>query len=140
MDESTARSTSLRTRLLWFVLLLGWNWVVYVLSDSSDPTEDVEWAYAIPDWLAHGVEYAAGGFLAWGAFLGASRTRAWALAMGFLLVRALLDEWHQSFVPGRDPSGSDVLADVVGAAAGTLVHALWTARTRRAADGPGEHT
>lgn len=30
------------------------------------------------------------------------------------------DEWHQSFVPGRDPSWGDFLADAAGAVAGAL--------------------
>jgi VanZ family protein len=37
---------------------------------------------------------------------------------GFLVVvlAGAADEWHQSWVPGRQASGADLLADAVGAA------------------------
>ena len=35
------------------------------------------------------------------------------------------DEFHQSFVPGRDPSGWDLLADTVGAALGAGAVMAW---------------
>jgi VanZ family protein len=41
----------------------------------------------------------------WGAFL---------LASGY----GVVDEWHQSFVPGREAFGWDLLADALGAAIG----------------------
>jgi VanZ family protein len=34
----------------------------------------------------------------------------------------VIDEYHQSFIPGRYPSGYDLLADVIGA---ILVASLW---------------
>jgi hypothetical protein len=33
-----------------------------------------------------------------------------------VLAYAVIDEWHQSFSPGRNPSAYDVLTDAVGAA------------------------
>jgi len=50
------------------------------------------------------------------------------LALGFGY--GVLDEWHQSFVPGRDPSFGDLLADGVGVALGVLLGGLLLARTR----------
>ena len=45
---------------------------------------------------------------------------------------ALLDEAHQALVPSRTGSGIDVLIDVTGAAAGTLLLTWWrTLRTAR---------
>lgn len=67
---------------------------------------------------AHFIEYALlGYFLVRG--LGGRR----ALFLGFLLAvgYGLLDEVHQSFVPGRDPSALDLLADAAGAMAGSLL-------------------
>ena len=46
----------------------------------------------------------------------------WCLAYG------LSDEFHQSFVPGRSPSGLDVLADTVGA---FIVGIVWLFRHDR---------
>jgi VanZ family protein len=34
--------------------------------------------------------------------------------LGIGILFALSDEWHQSFVPGRDPSAGDFLADFLG--------------------------
>lgn len=48
---------------------------------------------------------------------------------------AALDEYHQSFVPGRTPAVTDVLIDTSGGATAQIVASLWvllgTARTRR---------
>ena len=30
------------------------------------------------------------------------------------IIYGVSDEWHQSFVPGRNPSSADLLADVIG--------------------------
>lgn len=121
-------------RAPWAGGLLLWCWVVYHLSAQSDPTEAVDWALAVPDWLAHGIEYAAGGFLAWGTFRGRRPLASWGLALGFVLARGVLDEWHQSFVPGRSPEVADVLADLVGGFAGTLAHAAWDRRAGRSTE------
>lgn len=45
----------------------------------------------------------------------------------FSLLYGVSDEFHQSFVPGRSVSASDLLADVLGAA---LAVTLWLAVTR----------
>lgn len=37
------------------------------------------------------------------------------------VVVAMLDEWHQSFVPGRGPGWGDVLLDTVGVLAGACL-------------------
>lgn len=38
------------------------------------------------------------------------------LVVAFCLVYGISDEYHQSFIPGRQPSLGDLLADTVGAA------------------------
>jgi len=48
--------------------------------------------------------------------------------IGFACLYGLSDEFHQSFVPLRDSSLLDVLADTLGAA---LVAAIWWWRTRQ---------
>lgn len=53
-----------------------------------------------------------------------------------VLLLGVLDEFHQSFVPGRFPSIGDVIADVLGGSAGAIVVlrvlSLWTAKKDRA--------
>lgn len=48
------------------------------------------------------------------------RERTW-YAIGITTAYGVLDEFHQSFVPGRDASVLDVLADFVGAALAVLI-------------------
>ena len=54
--------------------------------------------------------------------------RALALILGVPLLYGIVDEWHQSFVPGRDASLRDVVADAVGAAVGIAAHVALTRR------------
>lgn len=56
------------------------------------------------------------------------RERRW-YAIGIATAYGVLDEFHQSFVPGRDPSALDVLADFVGATLAVMIiprlHRRW---------------
>jgi VanZ family protein len=54
-------------------------------------------------------------------------------AILIVAVYAALDEYHQSFVPGRGAAVSDVLLDTAGGAAAQLVVAMFARRGRRAA-------
>ena len=50
----------------------------------------------------------------------------------YCAVYAVLDEAHQTFVPSRTGSGIDVLVDIAGATAGTMLLTCWRAtRTPR---------
>lgn len=84
---------------------------------------------------SHFCEYALGGLLAAAllASFSLSRLRQWLLGGGFGLLNALLDEWHQSFTPGRSPGLSDVLLDLCGFLCGmaVLFFALWLRQKRR---------
>lgn len=75
------------------------------------------------DKLIHGVEFAVLGWLACKALAG--RRGAWLLAALAAALFGLTDEWHQSFVPGRDASVGDAIADAVGSVIGA-----WAARGR----------
>ena len=109
-------------------LLAAWCAAVWYLSDRSHPGDTVGLLVELPDWLLHGVEYAAGGFLARHALSPLAPRRGTAIALLFCIAWALLDEWHQSFVPGRDSAWSDVLADSVGTSLGVLSHRWWAHR------------
>ena len=48
----------------------------------------------------------------------------------FCLLYGLSDEWHQSFIPGRFPSGWDIGADTLGAVVVVLVWVKWSSSQR----------
>ena len=66
----------------------------------------------------HFFEYAVLGYLARRAFVGSSnafiRRRWFELGLAIVVLNALLDEFHQSFVPTRTASLSDSLIDILG--------------------------
>lgn len=77
----------------------------------------------LPEWarvLAHMSEYALLAALwAW-ALAPALGSGALAWAAAISLLYAVSDEWHQSFVPGRDADPLDVVADATGIALALL--------------------
>jgi VanZ family protein len=88
---------------------------------------------------AHFCEYAMLGFLVWrtihldSAFSTTSAAGQYWLAILFCALYAASDEFHQSFVPGRQPAILDVMLDTCGAGFGLLM--TWSARRlRRARD------
>lgn len=68
------------------------------------------------------------------------RQRGWrtALLVGILTMGyGLLDEWHQSFVPGRQVSAADLGRDALGCALGLwLTRRVWSTRATAPADLP----
>lgn len=105
----------------WYALpLVAYCALIFYLSSQSDivlPT-------LVPqsDKLLHLAEYAVLGALAYRFFQRAmperSKTFVVMVAFLFALVYGLSDEFHQSFVPGRDSSWFDALADGAGGYAG----------------------
>jgi VanZ family protein len=63
------------------------------------------------------------------------RAQPWGIAVAVVAIASLygaVDEFHQSFVPGRDMSAWDWLADVIGAGIGTGILVIAFAATRSA--------
>lgn len=52
------------------------------------------------------------------------------LVVLFCLFYGLSDEWHQSFIPGRFPSGWDIAADTLGAVVVVFLWVKWSALRR----------
>ena len=96
-------------------------WVAVILVGTSWPRLSVGPDAAGLDKVAHFCAYAILAALS----LRATRTpRRWSSLFAVVLSIAALgavDEWHQSFIPGRSMSLLDWLADSSGAVAGTLV-------------------
>lgn len=83
--------------------------------------------------LAHFSEYAVLGMLSARAFAGSANDfvqRRWfQVALLLIVAYALLDEFHQSFVPSRTASIYDSAIDVAGGLTALLVFRVW--RNRR---------
>jgi len=82
------------------------------------------------DKVGHFILYSVvGGTLAWGRWSWDSRLPHWIpLFAGYTY--GALDEWHQSFVPGRSPELADWVADVLGVTVGYTLLTLRLARRR----------
>jgi len=106
-----------------------WAAVLFLLSAWADAPEP-SW-FRGSDKVAHFCLYAVlGAALAWAG------RRTWEDPPHVLLVLlgslyGASDEWHQSFVPGRDSSPWDWTADTVGVLVGYLVFLLLVRRIMR---------
>ncbi len=99
----------------------SWAAVLFLLSEL--PPDAGGGPFPINDKVLHLAAYLVlGGALAWGGWR-AGRPKAWLLWL-LGLSYGVLDEWHQAFVPGRDPSFGDVIADGVGVMVGVLLFRL----------------
>ncbi|MHB8875751.1 MAG: VanZ family protein [Myxococcaceae bacterium] len=110
------------------VALLYAGLIIYLSSHSQLPTPMPGFEGA--DKLAHALEYAGLGLLVtWtlGTF-GCAQQRALVLGVVVSSLFGVTDELHQFFVPGRDCSVLDWVADSAG---GTLGAAAWFFVSRR---------
>ena len=114
-------------RLALVILVL---WMIIIFAASSIPGRDLDFV-SVPDYLMHTAEYAIlGGLLGWwcvsrrekASF--AAKSFPWSCLVVSILtgsVYGILDEFHQSFVPGRCPDVRDWAADTAGTFAGALI-------------------
>ena len=83
-----------------------------------------DWSFAVRK-LAHFCIFAGLGFLCFAAFsVDLPPRRAFPAALGLGAVRAILDEVHQSFVPGRSCEFRDVCIDFAGVLLGATFFLL----------------
>lgn len=120
MEDVAAR----RRRLVTWLPPLLWAAALLFLSAQPAGSFPVGSLWHL-DKLVHGCLYFVLGALIGRALASSAaagytgRTALVAAAIG-LAAFGLLDEWSQSFSPGRTSSGADALADAVGACAGLL--------------------
>jgi len=110
-------------RALRLALALGWMGLIWALSDSEMPEVSSAFYWPFLGNLFHAPLF---GLLAlcWIAALGAAPeagARPWpsarrlSYALLLVLAYAIVDELHQASTPGRSPSTSDVVTDLIGA-------------------------
>lgn len=97
--------------ILYAGLIIGLSSIPYLKSPSLK--------FFTFDKVAHFLEYSIFAFLTFRSFSNLSVkinvNRAYLLSLLFLSLFALLDEFHQSFVPGRHADVADLLTDFLGA-------------------------
>ncbi len=107
---------------VWRVIALGWMALLFFLSSKSDlPVPPL---FSFQDKIEHGIAF---GML--GIFFHRSFKPHWAppLLTRVLVITAMVaaygafDELHQSFVPARDASLADFVADTIGGLVSAII-------------------
>jgi VanZ family protein len=118
-------------------LAAGYAAALYVASSRPDPS-----AYVPEGWLSHDKLLHAAAYAGLGALLGGTLAltrlatgRAIALAAALAAAYGATDEWHQSYVPGRQADVVDLAADALGGLAGAAAAVRGARRRRLAAPG-----
>jgi len=114
-----------RNLLIFGGPVLAYALLIFFLSSLQSFGHEVQFFRGF-DKMVHFVEYFFfGGLICrWFTVMGGTRKRRMAFILTILIGTgyALSDEWHQSFVPGRDASLWDVLFDAMGVAAGAATY------------------
>lgn len=119
----------MRTRIPWLLPALLYSAaIVYLSSRTNPPVPDV--IFRVNDKILHFVLYFVFGLLWHGAFArgllrGGDPRWCFKTTLLFGMLFAALDEFHQSFTPGRDADVMDFLADTAGIAAGAWTSGRW---------------
>lgn len=116
-----------------FLPALGVMALIFLL--SHQPADDLPSLFPHFDKIAHFSIYGLLAATLVGAFEpGLRRRRPWLVVLVtvlWCLTYGLSDEYHQQFVAGRDPSLVDILFDVLGALAVTLVWCRLAGKSRQ---------
>lgn len=113
---------------LWIPVLLVLSLIFYLSSFPGSPARTTQPFWQL-DKFVHFYEYLILGFFlskaCERAFYSRKKPLRWLLGYGIMaLTFPILDEFHQSFVPYRDVSFFDILADVLGLSIAALYHVV----------------
>ena len=122
-----------RTFVCYWLPVVALCTVIFIQSAYPPPEQIPRWPHI--DKMLHLFVYGILGLLVCRAlntigWLKANRRRLLVLAVVLTSLYGLSDEWHQSFVPDRDASTADFLADFIGAFAGSAAAMALSARFR----------
>jgi VanZ family protein len=146
--SNTSRSGAARKRPDWLsyelplVACLALIWILSNQPSLPGPGERGSLIRDIFNYGSHALIYSVVGVLAWRVLLRrADVLPGWLTryprlsAALFALAWGLLDEWHQSYIPGRTASPWDALTDLLGAILGLAIGPRlidwWLARRER---------
>lgn len=105
--------------LSWGLLLAYMSLIFWF---SHQPTLPMPMRFEFQDKVVHAIAYAIMGFLAAHAVSRGSHKRRFWAAFVIACLYGVSDETHQYFVPGREASVADWIADVVGAWFGAYLY------------------
>ena len=113
---------------LRWVAVIAWMGLIFFLSSRPDLPNFAPGLPGLEEIGGHLTVFGVLAALLWWALRGMGvRYRAtWALVLAVLY--GVTDEYHQSFVPGRTMSLSDLMVDLIGASAALLLITLLHAR------------
>lgn len=99
----------------WTALAAFCGLIFWLSAQQSLP---VAMHFEFQDKVQHALAYFAMEVCSWRAFrhLLADRRLLALVSVAYCSLYGISDEWHQSFVPGREPGVGDWLADTLGAA------------------------
>ena len=126
-----------RPSILRFVPAAVWASLIFALSHRSKLPEPPI-SFEGLDKVVHAVFFAIlTGLMLWAdkpSLSQANTIKTWRpwLWATLAMFYGVVDEWHQSFVPGRSPDVFDVIADAVGALVATAVVVMRLPRTSKA--------
>jgi len=113
-------------------------YIILIIGLSSIPGENIsEFKWLSEDKLLHLIEYLIFGVLVTRAlaFRMVQQVRIFLIVLLIAGIFGALDETYQNLIPGRESSYVDWIADLIGAALGSLTYLRWKLyRVKKAAD------
>lgn len=108
--------------LVW-TLVVAWMGAIWLLSSRHGSDQTASSLRAVVANMAHAPVFGLLGLMIAAALLRPAAVAGWpavdlrrgASVLAGVGIYAVIDEWHQSFVPGRSSSAMDVLTDLLGA-------------------------
>lgn len=119
---ATGTNTGFKKFVKYWLAVLLWMGVIFYFSSLRG--KDIPALFPLQDVLFHVIAYAALAYLFIRAlkntYPGLTPAKLIFFAVIFGIIYGLGDEFHQSFVPGRDASAFDVFIDTLGSFMGSL--------------------
>lgn len=116
-------TTSPTATALRFLPAIVWAGAIFFISHQPTVPDVPGLASSITSVAGHfGVYFVLAILLWWGlGTFDIPANQRLAIAFGIAVLYGVSDEWHQSFVPGRQPDILDVITDAIGAATGLAI-------------------
>ena len=124
-SQNGTQSKGISTKVTEFILSFSQK---YQKADTKEKTQIRNRTNAIMRKVAHFSIYTLLGFLLMGLMTKTKIKEKWRIliTVGLGIIYAILDEFHQSFSPGRTPKITDVYIDTLGIILGVLLILLIT--------------